>query len=147
MPATSKGCRAASRMRWQRSGRFAESSEIGDQDGELVAADPRDRVVGAHKRCQAAGEFADQLVAGWMTVPVVYFLEAVEVDVEEGARYDRCCAMRASSWSTRSVRSVRLARPLKRIVEGQEAAVCLGFAKGGDVGDDGDEQRDVESPT
>ena len=51
--------------------------------------------------------------------------------------------MRDSSWSTRSLSSVRLASPLSGSWKARIAAVRFRFAERGDVGDDGDEQRDV----
>ncbi len=56
----------------------------GDQRGELVAAQPRRYVPGAHRVTEPAGGLHQQFVARLMADGVIDLLEAVEVDVEHG---------------------------------------------------------------
>ena len=53
-----------------------------DQDGELVAAEPRRQLLGTHVAAQALGEGDEQLVAGRVAEVVVDRLEPVQVDEE-----------------------------------------------------------------
>ena len=53
------------------------------EDHELVAADARDGVARADDRLEAAGERAQDGVAGAVTADVVHVLEAVEVDADQ----------------------------------------------------------------
>ena len=52
-------------------------------DGELVAAEPRDGVASRTPPASRCGDLADQLVAGRVAQRVVDLLEAVEVEIEE----------------------------------------------------------------
>ena len=52
----------------------------GQQDGELVAAQARDGVRGAHTGSKAGADFLEQSVAGLMAERVVDFLEAIQVE-------------------------------------------------------------------
>ena len=56
------------------------------EDHELVASDARDGVARADDRLEAAGERAQDGVAGPVTADVVHVLEAVEVDADHGER-------------------------------------------------------------
>ena len=51
-----------------------------DEDGELVAAEPREQILLADLAAEALGDLAEQLVAALMPEDVVDLLEAVEVD-------------------------------------------------------------------
>ena len=53
-------------------------------DGEFVAAEPRDQIVAAHHAAQALGDVEDELVADVVAERVVDVLEVIEVDVEHG---------------------------------------------------------------
>ncbi len=57
----------------------------GEDDGELVAAEPGQGVAGAAAPAQDVGHFSDQLVAGGVTVGVVDLLEVIEVEHQDGA--------------------------------------------------------------
>ncbi len=57
-----------------------------EQHAELVAAEPRERVAGAHLRLHHPRELLQELVAGQVAAGVVHDLELVEVDVEQGMR-------------------------------------------------------------
>ena len=56
---------------------------VGEDDRELVAAEPCDVVVFATERAQARARLADQLVAGLVTVEIVDPLELVEIDEQQ----------------------------------------------------------------
>ncbi len=58
-------------------------ADAGDDDDELVAADPRDDVAGARTGAQLAAYLGEDIVAGLMSERVVDFLEAVDVDEHE----------------------------------------------------------------
>ena len=58
--------------------------EVGEQDHELVAADPGDDVRVAGAGAQAAGHLDEQPVAVGVPERVVDVLEAVEVEAEDG---------------------------------------------------------------
>ncbi len=51
-----------------------------EQDGELVAAEPRDRIAGSDRVGQPLGNDPEQLVASGVAQGVVDILEVVEVD-------------------------------------------------------------------
>ena len=55
--------------------------QVGQQQGELVAAQPRQRVAAAHALAQAGGDLLQQGVAGGVAEGVVDVLEAVHVGV------------------------------------------------------------------
>ncbi len=55
------------------------------QDDELVAADPRHRIGGPHRRAQAIGDLLEERVADRVAEGVVDRLEPVEVDQQHGA--------------------------------------------------------------
>ena len=55
-----------------------------DEDGELVAADPRDDILAAHGAQQPGGDAAQQLVADGAPQRVVDALEVVEIDEHHG---------------------------------------------------------------
>ena len=54
------------------------------EDDELVAADTGDSVARPHDRFEALGERTEHIVAGAVTADVVHFLEAVQVDNDQG---------------------------------------------------------------
>src|SRR5512139_976065 len=55
-----------------------------DQQAEFVAADTADHVGGAHVADELARNHLEQGVAGAMAIPVIDFLESVEIDEHEG---------------------------------------------------------------
>ena len=63
-------------------------------DHELVAAEPRDRVGGAHRGGEPARERDEHRVAGRVAVEVVDALEVVDVDVEHGGARARALGVR-----------------------------------------------------
>jgi len=66
--------------------RLAHVGDLREEDRELVAAEPRDRVGGAHGHPQTDRDLTKQVVAHGMAERVVHFLEAVEVGEEQGER-------------------------------------------------------------
>ena len=54
--------------------------QVGNNDGEFVAAEPRDGVAGSHDRTQSLGEQLEQSVADVVTERIVDLLEMVEVE-------------------------------------------------------------------
>ena len=65
-------------------GGVAEGRQPGHEDGELVAAEAGDHVVGPGHPVEAVPDLDQQLVAHVVAEPVVDVLEAVEVHEEEG---------------------------------------------------------------
>ena len=63
-------------------GRAANVLDVLDQDDELVAAEPRDRVARPARLFDSLGDGAQQLVAGDVAEAVVDVLESVEVEEE-----------------------------------------------------------------
>jgi hypothetical protein len=59
---------------------------LGEQDGELVAADARDRVGRAQDGADAAADLGEHIVSAVMAQAVVDDLEVVDVDVQESGR-------------------------------------------------------------
>ena len=74
----------------------------GGDDGEFVAAEPRDEIVAAHDAAQPLRDVEDQLVADMVAERVVDVLEVVEVDVEHGRGRAAARALRRSRRSSRS---------------------------------------------
>ena len=72
-----------------------------EHDGELVAAEPRQRVARAQRLLQARAELAQHLVAGVVAERVVELLEAVEVDQQQRDLVLACRATPASSRDSR----------------------------------------------
>ena len=67
--------------------RLASSPPLhGQQDAELVAAEPRDHVLLSERRAQALGHLLQQAVAGVVAERVVDLLEVIEVDQHHGRR-------------------------------------------------------------
>ena len=58
---------------------------MGQEDGELVAAEPRDHVGLPQPPAQSPGHAANQLVAGLVAERIVDLLQVVEVDHEQGS--------------------------------------------------------------
>ena len=60
--------------------------QAAEQDGELVAAEPRDGVAGTQAGLEAARRLDEQLVADQVAEAVVDDLEAIEIEVEDRER-------------------------------------------------------------
>ena len=66
--------------------------QLGQRDGEFVAAEARHGVAVAHMALQAPADLLEQQVAGLVAAGVVDFLEVVEVDEQQRQRQCRCAA-------------------------------------------------------
>ena len=71
-------------------GRVGRVVDLLDQDGELVAAEARDRVGRAQARLEPRGDRLEELVACPVAERVVDGLEVVDVDEEDADRDCRC---------------------------------------------------------
>ena len=80
-------------------------------DGEFVAAEPADKVVGPGQGAQPIGDDAQQIVADRMAVGVVDVFEPVEVDDQQRDRRLPPTGLAKAS-SRRSRMAVRLASPV-----------------------------------
>ena len=92
--------RRAGQRAVQAGGDLADGAAVGDvgqQDGELVAAEAGEDVVAAQRLAQARGDVDEQLVAVLVAQRVVDLLEAVEVD-EQSAASEPSRAALASAW-------------------------------------------------
>jgi len=58
--------------------------DIFEQDGELVAAEPRDGIAGPDARLEALAECHQQLIANLVAEGVVDVLEAVQIQEHDG---------------------------------------------------------------
>ena len=116
--------------------------DVGDQDEELVAAEPGDDVGRPHRASQPVGHDAQELVARRVAVAVVHELEVVEVDEEHGD--GEVAAMRACDRLLEVLLEEEPVRQVgQRVVIGQMRQPGLrgdqlvgGAAALGDVGDD-----------
>ena len=72
-----------------------------EHEGELVAAEARERVVVAHGAAEPRADLAQHLVAGVMAERVVELLEAVEVDQQQRERLHARASIAACSRSIR----------------------------------------------
>lgn len=92
--------------------------DIGDQDRELVTAEPRHGVVGAQGPADARADFLEQFVADQMTDAVVDDLEAVEVE-EQHREQPRRIAPEARQRVSEAIEQQRAIRQAgERIVQG-----------------------------
>ncbi len=62
------------------------AGDVADEDGELVAAEPRQHVAGAHEARQSGGDLLQQAVTVLVAERVVDLLEVVEVYQHEGGQ-------------------------------------------------------------
>ena len=84
------GRRQIGRLAAESLGQLHRAVEVGagQQDGELVAAQPRDQVAGPHAAGEQRGDLSQRLVAAGVAVAVVDLLEVVDVeedDADDGA--------------------------------------------------------------
>ena len=110
-PASSNGSASERRMR-SACAEVLDRRLVFEQDRELVAAEPRDRVAGAHRLAEAVTDREQQLVADGVAEAVVHRLEAVEVDDD-----DADGAVVACSACERVLHAVREQRPVREIGE------------------------------
>ena len=111
-----------------------------DHQHELVAADARDRVVFAHVRFQAAGNFLQHHVAGFVAEVVVDVLEVVEV--EKGQRTQHPIFQRMVDRLLQLVlQQGAVGQAGERVVVRQVVQAALVIARFGDVVDHRHEMR------
>ena len=84
-------------------------------DGEFVAAEPRQHVAGAQRISAAARDLAQQRIAGSVTERVVDVLEAVEIEHQDRERR-RGPASNALSSSSRARKKARFGSPVRMSV-------------------------------
>ena len=100
----------------------AAGVQVGGEDGELVAAEAADDVVGTQDRADGLGDGVDQLVAGDVPLEVVDLLQPVDVDERDrSARRRPELGEVPGTWS-RNPR--RLSRPVSSSVWESRYASC-----------------------
>ena len=126
--------------------RLARVGHVLQQDGELVAADPRDGVAGAQRGVEPARDRLEQPVAGLVAERVVDELEAVEVEEQHGGAAVAVAAARAAQRLLEPVEEQRPVRePGERVVERAVAEPLDGAAVVGGVADRALERVRVEA--
>jgi hypothetical protein len=114
--------------------RRGEVPALGQQDGELVAAQPCHRVARAHAAAEPVRELLQEAVADMVAQRVVDLLEAVEVEEEEGQG-----PAEAQGVLEPLAQQAAVGEPGQRVVQGLVAQPLLLRLALGDVADDGDE--------
>jgi hypothetical protein len=95
------------------------------EDGELVAAQPRDEVALAHRGHQPLADDDQGLIAGGVAIDVVDLLEAVEVEHEQ--RVHRAGTRRRRDRPLERLGKLpAVGKPGQRILKGELAHVLLG---------------------
>ena len=126
----SAGSRATSRIRSATRVAAAGSCELVEQHGELVAAEPRDRVGGPQDAADAAADLDEHLVPVAVAEAVVDPLEAVDVDEQDA---DRRAVARAAAARQRVRDAVEQQRAVgqagERVVEGAVAELVAALAQ------------------
>ncbi len=129
--------------------------DVGQQQGELVAAEPGDGVLVAHAVTHPLRRLAEQLVAGGVAEAVIDALEAIEVDDHDRHRKVVAPGVRQRPVTSRSPNSIRLGRPVSAVVIRapldhaplqEQAAQIGGQHDRGDSGADGRGGRDGFPP-
>ena len=92
--------------------------EGGGEEDELVSADAGEGVGGVEGLAEVVGDLAEDLVAGVVAEGVVDFLEAVEVEQEEGERAVGAAGA-LEAWVRRSSKRRRLGEAGELVVEGE----------------------------
>ena len=116
LPRTSNGSSSASRIA-PASAVDVDRSSVLDQDRELVAAEARRGVAGAHAAQQPLADRDEQLVAGGVAEAVVDRLELVEVAEQDRRRCAPRARARASAWRGGRASSVAVREAGERVVE------------------------------
>ena len=83
-PSTANGSSSACRSFARNRERAFGASDLGQEDGELVAAEAGDGVAGAQRRLQPRAELLEQQIATLVAERVVDLLEAVEIEQHHG---------------------------------------------------------------
>ena len=93
--------------------------QAGGEDGELVAAEARDQVVGSQRARERLGDGDEHPVADRVSVPVVDRLEVVDV----GHRDDEAGAVRPQPFAARALEGAAVGDVGQRIDGGFAAGV------------------------
>jgi hypothetical protein len=157
-PSTRNGRSSACRIFWPTSAPASASGAVGQQDRELVAAQPRDGVARAQHAGDPRADELEQLVAAVVAERVVDLLELVEVE----QHHDRLVPSRwavDSARSTRSWNSARFGSPVRTScrarlslssawrpgeVQRDERQQQPGQQRRGEVGDEHGDRREAE---
>ena len=86
---------------------------VGDQDGELVAAEPADQVAVPDRGAQPRGDLDQQVVARLVAGDVVDRLEAVEVEQQQAGRRAARPPRGRGRWPSAAIRRARLGSPVR----------------------------------
>ena len=106
---------------------------IGEHD-EFVAAEPRDDVAPPRRVAQSRRAFDDDRVADRVPLGVVDFLEAIEVNGEEGEAARRFFRRAAQGGRQRVVERIAIEQPGQRVVAREVAVVLVGAVMRDDPG-------------
>jgi hypothetical protein len=97
---------------------LVDVAELVQQDRELVAAEPRDRIAGTQARLEAPRHGDQQLVADQVTKAVVDDLEAIEVEIEGGKQLGGAALLEVLETAAESFHEHRaVSQPRQRIEE------------------------------
>ena len=104
------------------------------QQSELVAAEPRERVVAAHPPLQHLRQLAQQFVAGDVAAGVVDDLELIQIEIAHGvARAGRLYRIERALQADLELAAVDQAR--ERVVTGLVGELARQLVRLGDVGE------------
>ena len=121
--------------------------DVVEQDGELVAAQPRQRVARPQAALQPPRGADQQLVAGLVSQAVVDRLEAIEIEVQHREQRIAQHPPRAMKQVLQAIDEQRAVREIReRIVEGAVLQLLLGLLALGDVARDPEGPDDLPVP-
>ena len=113
MPSRWNGSLSTARIRSAASSAPPASAHVGEQHGELVAAEPGDGVLGPHRAGQPVGGDLEQPVAGVVAQGVVDLLEPVQVEQAERDGAAGALGLLAGQRPSCSTSRLRLASPVR----------------------------------
>ncbi len=135
VPADDEGLRQQLVNAHRHVGRIGDARHIGEQHGELVAPESRERVPGAQKLLQPVRDAHEQLVPGAVPEAVVHVLEAIQVEEQHGEKPILVAAVLAQ----REIQSVEEQSPVgqarEAVVHGVVQQLLLGAFARADVGE------------
>ena len=121
--------------------RLVRVADVVEQQRELVAAQPRDGVVGAQRRFEPSRDRLQQLVADGVPEAVVDDLEAVEVEEQHRRAALGVVALGAPDRLVEAVDEQHAVREAgERVVQRVVLQAALGLAAVGDVGGGADDR-------
>ena len=153
-PPIENGWRSCVSSRHGDPARLLAAGRVGQQDAELVAAEPRDHVLLSEGRAQALGHLLQQAVAGVVAERVVDLLEVIEVDQHHGRRaadVDDPLGLMAEERSVRQPGERVVHRLVLRrdrlppaVVDGQQGQEQQRHRRESEVGGEGDDRGEAE---